>query len=37
MKQIANCDWIIEVVVERLDIKQKIFEQVEKFRKARER
>jgi len=33
MKQIANCDWIIEVVVERLDIKQKIFEQVEKFRK----
>jgi 3-hydroxyacyl-CoA dehydrogenase len=33
MKQIASCDWIIEVVVERLDIKQKIFEQVEKFRK----
>src|SRR5689334_1125653 len=33
MKQIANCDWIIEVVVERLDIKQKVFEQVEKFRK----
>src|SRR6185295_15469345 len=33
MKQIANCDWTIEVVVERLDIKQKIFEQVEKFRK----
>ena len=33
MKQIANCDWIVEVVVERLDIKQKIFEQVEKFRK----
>src|SRR5256885_6644656 len=33
MKQIANCDWVIEVVVERLDVKQKIFEQVEKFRK----
>jgi 3-hydroxyacyl-CoA dehydrogenase len=33
MKDIASCDWIIEVVVERLDIKQKIFEQVEKFRK----
>src|SRR5687767_15795455 len=28
MKDIASCDWIIEVVVERLDIKQKIFEQV---------
>ena len=33
MKDIAHCDWIIEVVVERLDIKQKIFEQVEKKRK----
>jgi 3-hydroxyacyl-CoA dehydrogenase len=33
MKQIANCDWVMEVVVERLDIKQKVFEQVEKFRK----
>ncbi len=33
MKDIASCDWIIEVVVERLDIKQKVFEQVEKFRK----
>src|SRR6266480_7595196 len=33
MKEIVNCDWVIEVVVERLDIKQKIFEQVEKFRK----
>ena len=33
MKEIADCDWVIEVVVERLDIKQKVFEQVEKFRK----
>ena len=33
MKDIAACDWTIEVVVERLDIKQKIFEQVEQFRK----
>lgn len=33
MKEISGCDWIIEVVVERLDIKQKIFEQVEQFRK----
>jgi len=33
MKDIANCDWVIEVVVERLDIKHLIFEQVEKFRK----
>ena len=32
MKGIAECDWVIEVVVERLDIKQKVFEQVEKFR-----
>ena len=33
LKNIADCDWIIEVVIERLDIKQKIFEQVEKYRK----
>jgi 3-hydroxyacyl-CoA dehydrogenase len=33
MKDIAGCDWVIEVVVERLDIKQKIFEQVEIYRK----
>ncbi|WCL80204.1 3-hydroxyacyl-CoA dehydrogenase/enoyl-CoA hydratase family protein [Saprospira sp. CCB-QB6] len=32
--KIADCDWIIEVVVERLDIKQKVFAQVEKYRKA---
>jgi 3-hydroxyacyl-CoA dehydrogenase len=33
MSKIADCDWIIEVVVERLDIKKIIFDQVEKFRK----
>ncbi len=33
MKDIATADWILEVVVERLDIKQKIFEQVEQYRK----
>lgn len=33
MKDIASCDWIIEVVVERLDIKQIVFEKVEQFRK----
>ena len=32
MSEIANVDWIIEVVVERLDIKKIVFEQVEKFR-----
>ncbi|HQW83444.1 MAG TPA: 3-hydroxyacyl-CoA dehydrogenase/enoyl-CoA hydratase family protein [Ferruginibacter sp.] len=33
MKEIASCDWVIEVVVERLDIKQLIFTDVEKYRK----
>jgi len=33
MSKIASCDWVIEVVVERLDIKKIIFEQVEKYRK----
>ncbi|HXB96224.1 MAG TPA: 3-hydroxyacyl-CoA dehydrogenase family protein, partial [Puia sp.] len=33
MKDIAGCDWIIEVVVERLDIKQQVFAEVEKYRK----
>jgi 3-hydroxyacyl-CoA dehydrogenase len=30
---IADCDWVIEVVVENLGIKQSLFERVEKFRK----
>ncbi len=33
MKDIASCDWTIEVVVERLDIKKSVFDQVEKYRK----
>jgi 3-hydroxyacyl-CoA dehydrogenase len=33
MKDIAGCDWIIEVVVERLDIKKMIYDKVEQFRK----
>jgi 3-hydroxyacyl-CoA dehydrogenase len=33
MKDIAGCDWVIEVVVERLDIKQQVYEKVEQFRK----
>jgi 3-hydroxyacyl-CoA dehydrogenase len=33
MKDIANCDWVIEVVVERLDVKQQVFAEVEKYRK----
>ena len=31
--QVANVDWIIEVVVERLDIKKMVFENIEKYRK----
>ncbi|MEB8344419.1 3-hydroxyacyl-CoA dehydrogenase/enoyl-CoA hydratase family protein [Flavobacteriaceae bacterium KMM 6898] len=30
--KVAHVDWIIEVVVERLDIKKKVFENLEKFR-----
>ncbi|MBS1562917.1 MAG: 3-hydroxyacyl-CoA dehydrogenase [Bacteroidetes bacterium] len=33
MKDIATADWTIEVVVERLDIKQSIFTEVEKYRR----
>jgi len=33
MKDIASCDWVIEVVIEKLNIKKQVFEQVEKFRK----
>lgn len=33
MEKISSADWIIEVVVERLDIKQQVFEKIEKYRK----
>ncbi|RRJ92851.1 3-hydroxyacyl-CoA dehydrogenase/enoyl-CoA hydratase family protein [Flavobacterium macacae] len=33
LAEIANVDWIIEVVIERLDIKKQVFEQIEKYRK----
>ncbi len=33
MKDVAGCDWIIEVVVERLDIKQQVFTEVDKYRR----
>ena len=33
MKDIASCDWTIEVVVERLDIKKTVYDLVEKYRK----
>src|SRR5574343_312411 len=33
LKEIATYDWVIEVVGERLDIKQQIFTEVEKYRK----
>ena len=33
LPKIADCDWIIEVVVERLDIKQQLMQRVEQHRK----
>ncbi|MFM8951033.1 MAG: 3-hydroxyacyl-CoA dehydrogenase family protein, partial [Bacteroidota bacterium] len=33
LEKIDDCDWILEAVVERLDIKKELFEKVEKFRK----
>ncbi|MFD0962812.1 3-hydroxyacyl-CoA dehydrogenase/enoyl-CoA hydratase family protein [Pseudofulvibacter geojedonensis] len=34
LHKIADVDWIIEVVVERLDIKKSVFEKIEKYRKS---
>src|SRR5690606_2496602 len=34
MAAIASADWVIEVVVERLDIKKQVFDKVEQYRKA---
>lgn len=33
MERIADCDWVMEVVVENLTIKQQLFEKVDKHRK----
>jgi len=33
LHKIADCDWILEAIVERLDIKQEMFEKVEAHRK----
>ena len=33
LPKIAEADWVIEVVVENLGIKQKVYEQIEKYRK----
>jgi 3-hydroxyacyl-CoA dehydrogenase len=33
LKDIATCDWVIEVVVERLDIKKSLYEKVDQLRK----
>jgi 3-hydroxyacyl-CoA dehydrogenase len=32
MPRIASCDWVLEVVVENLEIKKQIFDRVERFR-----
>ena len=32
-EKIKDCDWIVEVVLERLDIKKRVFDLVEKYRK----
>ena len=33
LSKISDCDWVMEVVIERLDIKQQVFTNVEKHRK----
>ncbi len=33
MPDIASCDWVIEVVIEKLEIKKTVYDQVEKYRK----
>lgn len=33
LHKISDCDWILEAVIERLDVKQQVFENIEKHRK----
>ncbi len=33
LSEISDCDWVLEAVIERLDIKKQVFENVEKYRK----
>lgn len=33
LESLKDCDWIIEVVVENLDVKKQVFEKIEPFRK----
>lgn len=33
LELVEDCDWILEVVIERLDIKQQVFEKLEKYRR----
>ena len=33
LPKIADCDWVIEVVIEHLGIKQKVYDEVEKYRR----
>lgn len=33
LPKIADCDWVIEAVIERLDIKQQIFTKIEQYRR----
>ncbi|NNF68183.1 MAG: 3-hydroxyacyl-CoA dehydrogenase/enoyl-CoA hydratase family protein, partial [Acidimicrobiia bacterium] len=34
VEKLGECDWIVEVVVERMDVKQRVFEMVDTHRKA---
>lgn len=33
LREISQCDWVLEAVIEQIDIKRSLFEQVERFRK----